>query len=380
MSKIAIVVCPNIRNFGSVLQSYATQKAVETLGYDCEYINYTKTKLSAYKYFIQLFIPSIMAERKSFQNRKKFQKKHLEVFWRRGQIFDAFVDEYMKSSVHLLGYKQLKKAGEEYEIAVLGSDQVWNPINSGSDFYTLNWLPNSTKRIAYASSFGVSRIPILLKGFYKRFLKKFDFISVRETRGVELVKELIDRDVQVTCDPTMLFDASEWDEVAGETPIVEGDYIFCYFLGNRDEPRKCVIKFSEAVGLKLVMMPFFGEISEMDYTMPAEYVDNPGPREFINAIKYARYVCTDSFHGTVFSVIFQKEFMVFRRHTSDSNKDTFSRLESLLKMLGVENRSVPDDVFLDVAFENKINYTKVIPKLENIRKKSWEYLKNALEY
>ena len=151
-------------------------------------------------------------------------------------------------------------------------------------------------------------------------------------------------------------------------------------MGNRNEPRKCVIKFSKAVGLKLVMMPFFGEISEMDYTMPAEYVDNPGPREFINAIKYARYVCTDSFHGTVFSVIFQKEFMVFRRHTSDSNKDTFSRLESLLKMLGVENRSVPDDVFLDVAFENKINYTKVIPKLENIRKKSWEYLKNALEY
>ena len=379
LTKIAIVVCPKIRNFGSVLQSYATQKAVETLGYDCEYINYTKSKRTAYKYFIQLFIPSIMAERKSFRSRNKFQKEHPDVFRRRGQVFDEFVDEYMTSSDHYLGYAQLKRAGRKYKIAVLGSDQVWNPINSGSDFYTLNWLPDSTKKVAYASSFGVSEIPFLLKGFYKKFLNRFDSISVREIRGAELVQELIGRDAQIACDPTLLFDASEWDKVAGDSPIIKGDYIFCYFLGNRDEPRKYVIKFSESVGMKLVMMPYFGEISKMDDAMQADRLDNPGPKEFINVIKYARYVCTDSFHGTVFSVIYQKNFMIFRRHTSDSNKDTFSRLESLIKTLGVEDRSVTNETSLNIAFEDNINYAEVSIRLEDIRNKSWEYLRNALE-
>lgn len=379
MSKIAVVVCPNIRNFGSVLQSYATQKAVTELGYDNEYINYVQTKSTMYKYFIQLFIPSIMAERKSFLKRKQFQKMHSDRIMNRNSIFDKFVNEYMNSSEKYVGYRNLKKGGAKYDIAVLGSDQVWNPINSGSDFYTLNWLPYKTKRIAYSSSFGVSKIPYLLKNFYKKYLKKFDNIAVREIHGKEIIKELIGKDVPVVCDPTILFKAEQWDEIVENKPIVEGEYIFCYFLGNRLKPRKFVMELAEKTNCKIVMMPYFGEVSEYDESMNAEFVKNPGPSEFVNVIKNAKFICTDSFHGTVFSILYKKKFFVFRRHSADSNKNTFSRLESLVNIFGVQDRVVNDDVFDYKYLNSDIDYASVLNKVQEFRMESWNYLKKALE-
>lgn len=378
MKKVAVVVCPNIRNFGSVLQSYATQKAVTKLGYDNEYIKYVKTRKTAYKYLIQLLIPSIMAERWSFVKRKFFQKKNSELISRRNKAFDKFVDKYMTASPKYVGYDQLKKAAGKYSMAVLGSDQVWNPINSGSDFYTLNWLNSGTKRVAYAPSFGVAEVPALLKDFYKKFLGKFDHISVREKRGAVIVKQLTGKKVPVVCDPTLLFKAEEWDDIQPEKPVAEGKYIFCYFLGNRREPRECVLKLAEKTGLPIVMMPFFGEISEYDNKLNAKFVDNPDPSHFVSAIKNAEYVCTDSYHGTVFSIIYRKNVMVFRRHSADSSKDTFSRLESLLSIAGMKDRVV-NDVWEDRFITESINYDEVTENIDKLRKYSWNYLSDSLK-
>ncbi|SDA30679.1 Polysaccharide pyruvyl transferase [Ruminococcus sp. YE71] len=378
MKKVAVVVCPNIRNFGSVLQSYATQKAVTKLGYDNEYIKYVKTKKTAYKYLIQLLIPSIMAERWSFVKRKMFQRKNRELISRRNKAFDAFVDKYMTASPKIVGYDALKRAGKNYSMAVLGSDQVWNPINSGSDFYTLNWLDDSTKRVAYAPSFGVSQVPFLLSGHYKKFLAKFDHISVREIRGKKIVKQLTGKKVPVVCDPTLLFTADEWDEIQPESPVAEGKYIFCYFLGNRNEPRKCVLKLAKKTGLPIVMMPFFGEIAEYDNKLNAKFVDNPDPSHFVSAIKNAEYVCTDSYHGTVFSILYRKNVLVFRRHSADSGKNTFSRLESLLSIAGMKDRIV-NDVWEDRFLTDTIDYEQVHKNIAKLRKYSWDYLSESLK-
>ena len=378
MKKVAVVVCPNIRNFGSVLQSYATQKAVTRLGYDNEYIKYVKTKKTAYKYLIQLLIPSIMAERFSVLKRKVFQRKNKTMIDRRNKAFDAFVDKYMVASPKYVGYDELKKAAGKYSMAVLGSDQVWNPINSGSDFYTLNWLRKGTKRVAYAPSFGVSEVPTLLKRSYVQFLKKFDHISVREKRGQKIVKQLTGRQVPVVCDPTLLFKAEDWDEIMPEKPVAEGKYIFCYLLGNRNEPRKCVLKLAKKTGLPIVMMPFFGEISEYDYKLNAKFVDNPDPSHFVNAIKNAEYVCTDSYHGTVFSILYRKKLLVFRRHSADSSKNTFSRLESLLSIAGMKDRVV-EDVWEDRFLDATTDYNKVHENIDKLRKKSWDYLSDSMK-
>ena len=378
MKKVAVVVCPNIRNFGSVLQSYATQKAVTKLGYDNEYIKYTKTKKTAYKYLIQLLIPSIMAERFSVLKRKLFQRKNKELISRRNKAFDEFVDKYMTASPKYTGYDELRRNAKKYSIAVLGSDQVWNPINSGSDFYTLNWLGRKTKRIAYAPSFGVSDVPLLLTGFYKNFLAKFDHLSVREIRGSKIVKKLTGRKAPVVCDPTLLFEADEWDDILPEKPVAEGKYIFCYFLGNRNEPRKCVLELAKKTGLPIVMMPFFGEISEYDNKLGAVIIDNPDPSHFVSAVRNAEYVCTDSYHGTVFSIIYRKKVMVFRRHSADSNKNTFSRLESLLSIAGMKDRVV-NDVWEDRFLTENIDYDRVHENIGKMRKYSWNYLSNALK-
>lgn len=378
MKKVAVIVCPNIRNFGSVLQSYATQKAVTKLGYDNEYIKYVKTKKTAYKYLIQLLIPSIMAERLSFLKRKIFQSRNKEFISKRNKVFDNFVDKYMIASPKYVGYDELKRAGKNYSIAVLGSDQVWNPINSGSDFYTLNWLDNKTKRVAYAPSFGVSEVPTLLKGFYKDFLNKFDHISVREIRGQKIVKQLTGKKVPVVCDPTLLFKADEWDDILPEKPVAEGKYIFCYFLGNRKEPRECVLKLAKKTKLPIVMMPFFGEISEYDNKLNARFADNPDPSRFVSAIKNAEYVCTDSYHGTVFSIIYRKKVLVFRRHSADSSKNTFSRLESLLSIAGMKDRIV-DDVWDDRFINDSTDYDKVAENVDKLRKYSWDYLSSSLK-
>lgn len=378
MKKVAVVVCPNIRNFGSVLQSYATQKAVTKLGYDNEYIKYTKTRKTAYKYLIQLLIPSIMAERYSVLKRKFFQRKNKGFIDRRNKAFDAFVDKYMVASPKYVGYEALKKAADKYSMAVLGSDQVWNPINSGSDFYTLNWLGENTKRIAYAPSFGVSHVPMLLEGFYKRFLNRFDHISVREIRGKKIVAQLTGKKVPVVCDPTLLFKAEDWDEILPEKPVAEGRYIFCYFLGNRKEPRDCVLKLAKKTGLPIVMMPFFGEICEYDNKLNAKFADNPDPSHFVSAIRNAEYVCTDSYHGTVFSILYRKKVLVFRRHSADSSKNTFSRLESLLSVAGMKDRVV-NDVWEDRFLKDSIDYDEVHKNIGKLRKFSWNYLSNSLK-
>lgn len=378
MKKVAVVVCPNIRNFGSVLQSYATQQAVTKLGYDNEYIKYTKTKKTAYKYLIQLLIPSIMAERFSVLKRKVFQRKNSDLISRRNKAFDAFVDKYMVASQKIVGYDALKKVGNDYSMAVLGSDQVWNPINSGSDFYTLNWLGSDVKRVAYAPSFGVSEVPALLRRSYRDFLKKFDHISVREIRGKKIVRKLTGEKVPVVCDPTILFTAEEWDKILPEEPVAEGKYIFCYFLGNRDEPRRCVQKLAKKTGLPIVMMPFFGEISKLDTKLGAKIIDDPDPSHFVSAVKNAEYVCTDSYHGTVFSILYRRKVLVFRRHSADSNKNTFSRLESLLSIADMKDRIV-NDVWEDRFLTESTDYDKVHENIEKMRSYSWRYLSNALK-
>ncbi len=378
MKKVAVVVCPNIRNFGSVLQSYATQQAVTKLGYDNEYIKYTKTKKTAYKYLIQLLIPSIMAERFSVLKRKVFQRKNSDLISRRNKAFDAFVDKYMVASKKIVGYDALKKVGNDYSMAVLGSDQVWNPINSGSDFYTLNWLGSDVKRVAYAPSFGVSEVPALLRRSYRDFLKKFDHISVREIRGKKIVRKLTGEKVPVVCDPTILFTAEEWDKILPEEPVAEGKYIFCYFLGNRDEPRRCVQKLAKKTGLPIVMMPFFGEISKLDTKLGAKIIDDPDPSHFVSAVKNAEYVCTDSYHGTVFSILYRRKVLVFRRHSADSNKNTFSRLESLLSIADMKDRIV-NDVWEDRFLTESTDYDKVHENIEKMRSYSWRYLSNALK-
>ena len=190
--KIGVVNCFQIKNYGSVLQSYATQKIVQDLGYEVESIYYNKDKSfkQIMNYLPQLMLPSVI--KMKYKNIKKSRyirskgkdfRKNFEI---RNDKFNEFVDKNFIKSPHFIGYNSLKNNYKRYDIVLLGSDQVWHPINLGSHYYTLEWVGKETKKVTYSASFGVSQVPSIQKNSTRNYLSKIDSISVRETAGQSL--------------------------------------------------------------------------------------------------------------------------------------------------------------------------------------------------
>ena len=236
-------------------------------------------------------------------------------------------------------YKELSDfADNNYSDVIVGSDQLWLPVNVVSDYYTLNWVSNNVNKISYATSFGISKIPSKYTEMYNKFLNHINYLSVREDVGVNLIKEIANKDATLVCDPTILLTRNEWEEIISDERIINDDYIFCYFLGSNIEHRKFVENLKKITGYKIVSLNHCDEYVKYSDKF-ADYTPyDVGPSEFVNLIKNAKYVCTDSFHGTVFSILFNKEFYTFERFKSNAKMSTNSRIYSLLKKTKLEDR------------------------------------------
>ena len=380
MKRIGILAVRTL-NYGSLLQSYATQEIVKDLGYDCDIILYKKTNMV--KQGLRLLDKDVRNNTLRSFHKKIYIKTHgkelQSYFSRKTAALVSFIDEYFKSSPEYRGRKALLAAGKEYDAYLLGSDQVWNPMNYGGDYFSMSWVPNDKVKIAYAASFGVTEIPKYQIKKTKRDLARIEYISVRETSGQKLIKNLIGRDVPVVADPTILANRRIWDDLKGDR-LIKKDYIMCYFLGNNPNHRKLAEELSKKTGLPIVTLPHGDEIVKADFGFGEIKPQGVGPAEFVNLISNAKYVCTDSFHGTVFSILYKRQFMVFNRYTADVNgkSSTNSRLSSLLNLLGLENRlydsnkGVKQDMFEPINFETAHN------NIEKLREQSLAYLKNAL--
>lgn len=385
MKKIGIVVCYHIRNYGSVLQSYATQRIIDKMGLENDCINY-KRKFSIHQFFINLtrlgnkeLVKGKINGLKIKLYSKLKKNEQSQYIYDKNKKFEEFIQKNFHLSKEYRGYKELEKSYQDFNIFLLGSDQVWNPVNLGNRYYSFDFVPDSTYKIAYAPSFGVSQIPAKHRKATAAFLERFDKISVREESGKEIIKELIGKDVPVVVDPTLLFQGKDWDEVVVPKMIQE-DYIFCYFLGNSKEKREMVKELKRKTNLKIVALPFLDEIIQEDIEMSDYNNILAGPSEFISLIKHAKYICTDSFHGTVFSIIYQKQFLAFRRYMSNDKGSTNGRIDSLLGHLGLTERIINSKVDdLDRRMEEKIDYGKVNQKLNQLRQESLGYLKDALD-
>lgn len=380
MNKIGILNCSHIVNFGSVLQSYAVEEMVHRLsGYDVESIRYSQKKDLLYlKNYIHLLTEKDILKFK-FKGLKR--KVLLRTFYRglykkckvREEYFRIFVKNNFKLSKVYNGYDELIEGARDYRGFILGSDQVWHPINYGSHYYTMEWIPENIPKITYAASFGVSSLPDYQKEGTKKFLNRINFISVREKMGQNIINELCQKEVDIVADPTLLLETSEWLKLCKD--ICEEDYIFCYFLGDNIYARKYAKKLSETTGLKIICVPFMDEINKIDMSFGDIQLFDIGPSEFLSYINKARYVVTDSFHGTIFSIIFQKKFVVFNRFSSNKGGSTNSRIDTLLEQVGLENRRGFDEKF---DIDKNIDYDNVINKVEYLRKESKKYLVDSL--
>ena len=269
---------------------------------------------------------------------------------------------------------------ENYSDVIVGSDQLWLPVNVVADYYTLNWVPDNVNKISYATSFGVSQIPAKYRTMYNRFLNRIDYLSVREETAVDMVKDLSNNAAKLVCDPTILLTKEEWNEIVDKERIIKDKYILCYFLGNNIDFRKFAEKIKEKTGCIIVSLNHTDEYMKYSDIFADIAPYDVGPSEFINLIQNAEYVCTDSFHATVFSLINNKKFFTFRRFSSKNKMSTNSRVESLLDIVDLKERLLDGKESVEEKLKLEINYDKVNQKIDAFRNESKKWLLDSISF
>jgi hypothetical protein len=385
MKKVGLAIVTYKHNYGSMLQSFATQKIISRLGFNPEMIRIEgidkKIKAAKIKYFIgrifsfeeRKYIYSILRS----MRKKRFSTEHARNIAIRNRKYLEFVDNYFNFSRLCSSRSELSAMCTQYAAVVVGSDQLWRPSNIEGDFFTLNFVPAKINKIAYATSFGVAVLPNRQRAKASTFLKRFNHISVREESGRDLVKTLIGHNVPVVCDPSMLLDASDWMEIQPAAPILSEPYILCYFLGDNELYRNFAQRLRNETGYKIIGLLHGAAYIPSDDVFPDYALYDVGPSEFLNLIRNASYICTDSFHGCVFSILHEKQFFSFRRFEEESELSTNDRLNTLFSWTGLKNRLLSGSENVRECIAEEINYYPVSAKVLKMRKESLEYLRNA---
>ena len=369
--KAGLVTFYHIHHYGALLQAAATERAVETLGGTCEIVDYfvnqdnslfrkpTGLGSAAADVHTALHYPALKARYERFE---KFSKDHLRITEHR---FES--------------WEELRNTDLPYDVILSGSDQIWNPrIFPDGHFDPVFFGTFSEKRkIAYAPSFGIPKVPEEMEEELRGYLEQFSHIGVRETRGGEIVKEVSGKEVPVVLDPTLLLTAEQWGEMANTPEGYPGDgtngrYILCYCINQPGPLASYIQELADKTGLPVVQLCGI----RRKVHPKAQCVFDAGPAEFLGLFKNAAYVCTNSFHGTVFSVQFQKPFFTAVA-PSELAAPERSRTFSILDRLGLTDRIIGKG---DTAgLLDEIDWNTVSEKLIQARQGSLDYLKAALE-
>ncbi|WP_195467398.1 polysaccharide pyruvyl transferase family protein [Clostridium sp. D43t1_170807_H7] len=362
--RVGIITITNGQNYGNRLQNYAVQVVLESIGCEAETIknitgdnNKRETKIiNSIKKTIHIINDSYLGI-----NNERFNKISRYI------KFEQFTNRLINQSKHIVSKGNISDViKKEYDYFITGSDQVWNPnffFNSEIEFLT---FAKKGQKIAYSPSFGISEIPIELREKYSMLINQMDHLSVREEAGAEIIKDLTGRDASVLVDPTMMLSKHKWLSIANK-PKWKSDkeYILTYFLGNKDEEYKNKIdRIKNKNNLEVINLL---DISDKN----AFSVD---PSEFLWLINNAKLMCTDSFHGIVFSLIMKTNFILFTR--KDKEVSMNSRLETLLSKFNMNNR-VDKNIVSDEQIFN-VDFSKVDEIISIEKEKAINYLKNAL--
>ncbi len=377
-----IGACLEIKNnnYGSMLQSFATQKMLDGYGINYELLSYKKkyTPLFAMKSLPRFLNGVIWQDKLNERRKKKFLNKHPELkkeVSERTNAFNQFRENFFSAPIKTYyGYDELQGQSKKYSAFIAGSDQLWSPSGLPTNFYNLMFTYDDATRISYASSFGVKKIPWYQRRRTKNYLNRIQFISCREESGSEIVKDLTNRDVPVVADPTILFDGDEWEQMLPCKRIQDGKYIFSYILGTDKKYRDEVLELSKKTGLPIVSIH---QYVDADLEFGNIEITDAGPTEFVNLIRNAEYVCTDSFHGSVFSILCHRKLVIFNRYSDTSSSSKNTRIDNLCSRLGLSDRRFSGDIIKNASGE--IDYISIDKKLEIMRKESRNYLEEAFD-
>lgn len=367
--KVEVITLHRTVNYGSVLQAYATQYVLEKLGYQVEFIDYYPERLHMLGMLKRIKNKSERLSKSLFL-RTIARMLILPSYIKRFAVFKRFVKKKLKmTDITYLTEEQIEKNMPFADVYCTGSDQVWNVgwnEKFDSPFY-LRFVPKDKKRIAYSASFGKAKLEDWEKNDTKVCLEKYDFIAMREKSGVEIVNNLGIKNAVQVLDPTLLLTKEEWTSLISDR-YANREYILMYNINHNRKLHEYAKKLSKLKNLPLIYISY----NFHDGFNYGHLKCNIKVEDFLSLIAHAKYVLTDSFHCTAYSINFNKDLLV-------AYPEKFStRLVSIVELTGLTNRVIDDYEDLSIC-ERKIDFQYASKILEEEREKSIRYLKMALE-
>lgn len=366
--KVSIITLHRAENYGSVLQAYALQKKIEELGCEAEILDYhperytnvgklrrLKDKSTKLRNPILLLLAKILI---------------YPSYIRKNRRFNMFIEKYLHLSVLSFATNdEARRMKFDADIYCTGSDQVWNSHwNEGVEkVLYLDFVPKEKMCFSYAASIGLSSIDSNEKMEIRQLLDKYEYISVREDSGVEIIKDLGRPDVVQTLDPTLLLDKKEWMEIADNYQS-HSPYILTYNLHHDSRIDKYADMLAKKYGLKVRNISY----NWHDIVRKGHLDWCPNVERFLSLIKNAEYVVADSFHATVFSIIFERPFVTITPEVASS------RIFSILKLLEIPEHNIQIFDNTTKVIETPIDYKVVKRRLKEEQEFSMEFLKNAI--
>ena len=360
-------------NYGGILQAYALQRILREMGHDATLIDRRRgfhmpfgakcksyTKRFLMRYILNKNIP-VRIDAK-IENDIKIMSTYTR----------PFIDKYIKRII-TSDFSNISE--RDFDAYIVGSDQIWRAPASRPQLYnvflefTQGW---NVKRLSYAASFSTEEWEYNNEETEHcgKLLRKFDKVSVREISGVNLCKKKFDKEATFVLDPTMLIEKEEYSKLFEDANTAQSNgELFCYILDKSNEKERLINNVAKIKGYK----PFFVNSKYQDETAPIEERIQPPVEEWLRGFHDAKFVITDSFHACVFSIIYNKPFIVYKNEGRGN-----ARFDSLLRTFGLEERSFSDINALENIANKEINWEEVNKKLKSLKEQSLNYLKEAL--
>ncbi|MBR2528251.1 MAG: polysaccharide pyruvyl transferase family protein [Blautia sp.] len=335
--KIAVITWFHYYNYGTSLQVSALCEYIRKSGHLVDVIDYAprlKGDSIIYHYKTLDYLKHII--------QKKIKQKKYSYYipydnGDRSALFQEFLANHISLTPKANTLSGLQDLNTFYDVFICGSDQIWAP-NIFDPHYFLDFVYDESKMIAYAPSIGLQRIiDSYVEKQMKELISRFQHLSIREEQGAEIIEQLVGKKPIITVDPTFLLTAEEWKNYVGfEIRKIDVPYMVVYMLGKEEKQWQIVYQIASSLNLELKVIPVF----EHDLKREGCICSPVGPKEFLELVANASYVCTDSFHGTIFSIIFRKQFSVFERFKERDYINQNSRIFNLLKKTGLQSRLI----------------------------------------
>lgn len=328
--KIGIITWFRGSNYGTNLQAIALQQYLRKEGHAVRIINYQVPESGKKK---RPFWERVAYQPQKYVAKYAARRFHREIELRDDRLRKA-VDQHCVLTQEINSEQALVDVCNTFDLLICGSDQIWNP-NWYHRFYFADYDEIHTRKIAYAPSLGVNELPLCSVENIKRGVRKFSVVSVREEQGAKLLAPFLDTPPSVVVDPTLLLNADEWNAIfPGKTPDSPGEYILSMFLTDKTAHWQAAQRFAKEKGLRHVIIPYCG----FSYLQKGTVYADAGLEELLAVLRNAEYVLTDSFHITVFSLIYRRQFYTFQRFQENATTSTNARIRNLLRLAGLDNR------------------------------------------